>query len=332
MMVRKYLALSALLACHLHAQSETKKPFFGNKAPTQPAHEKTDNLELMYVFNKSFIDKLDNAIGISNPFVFGSKTITPNFQWGEQGQITWTKKLSNSIYTLVTSFYALHNHYNFYTKEATPSIFGGIGLNASNAYFPSISVVSNSQLNPYTYSQHNQFNLFDLDLFVKADLKDTKHAKFSIYGGGIIAGYNFKSFQKGTQVQEEDQTTETQIYRMSNTDYYLGPNAKIHVAAPFFNNHVELSLRGGAGLMMSFNSLRAFKDITSPTYTSINSDSYGYSNTLRLAYQFDILAQVSFCYKDFCLASGITQFYYHAIKPDNTISFGGPFIKASYTF
>ncbi|MFM6454227.1 MAG: hypothetical protein ACKPH7_20750, partial [Planktothrix sp.] len=144
-------------------------------------------------------------------------------------------------------------------KEATPSPLGGIGLNASNPYFPSISVVSNSQLNPYTYSQHNQFNLYDLDLFVKADLRNTKHAKFAIFGGAILAGYNFKSYQKGTQIIEEDQTKETQTYDMSNTDYYLGPNAKILVVAPFFNNHVELSLRGGVGLMMSFNSLSVLR-------------------------------------------------------------------------
>ena len=242
---KTYLAIAAVLACQLHADQDT----------VAQSHAKTNNLELMYVFNKSYIDNLNYDINIYRQFG-GTQRITPDFQWGEQGQITWTKKIPNSIYSIVTSFLALHNHFNYYTQKASEN--GFLSINSYNKYVSGLNLNSANPSQVIKYSQHNQFNLYDLDLFVKADLKNTKHAHFSIFGGAIISGYNFKTNQKGTSY-DFGGTLSSQKSYVSDTDYFVGPNAKIYVAAPFFNNHLELSLRAGLGFMMSFDSITAYK-------------------------------------------------------------------------
>jgi hypothetical protein len=84
--------------------------------------------------------------------------------------------------------------------------------------------------------------------------------------------------------------------------------------------------------MMSYVSLDAFHNSYNASNQQTSHDTAGYSNTFRLSLQYDLMAQVAFCYKDFCLASGITQFSYGSIRPQNLIAFGGPYIKASYSF
>lgn len=315
----KYFLLSALMSAQLSA----------DQAAPQVNHENTNAIELMYVFNKSYIDDLNFDIRISQS---GNTSTdykkTPNFEWGEQGQITYIKKLPGSIYSVLASFTALHNHFD-YSKTFRPDQTN-VFLSVANKYVSSINVSSFSAERPINYYQRNQFNFYGLDLFVKADLKNTKHARFAILGGAIMSGYNFKSNEKANSYAFN--TLQYDKVHISNTDYFVGPNAKIFVVAPFFNNHLELSLKAGFGFMMSYVSLDAYHNRYNASNQLIGHDTTGYSNSFRFAYQYDLMAQVAFCYEDFCLSSGLTQFYYVAVRPDNIITFGGPFIKASYCF
>jgi hypothetical protein len=320
MTIKKYLILPAIISSHIYAY----------EASPSVVHEKSNTIESMYVFNKSYIDNLNFDIIISQ---YGDKSsikkTTPNFEWGEQGQISYSKKLPESIYSVLASFTALYNHFDYHTS-VTPDDLSA-SLNVQNKYVPNINVFTSSKSEPINFRQRNQFNLYELDLFVKADLKNTKHARFAIFGGAIISGYKFKSNQNVSYYDFSNNFNYDEVYT-SNTDYFLGPNAKIHVAAPFFNNHLELSLRAGCGLMMSYVSMDAFHNSYNASNQQTSHDTAGYSNTFRLSLQYDLMAQVAFCYKDFCLASGITQFSYGSIRPQNLIAFGGPYIKASYSF
>jgi len=298
------LPLVALISClNLSANEDQKNP-----------KERDYLIELSYIFLKTDIRNLSTEINF-RPNTENSDFITPSFNWGQMGTLTLYKKFEDSIYSLMSGITAAHSGFNFYKHLNTGEQISAYG----------VSFYGKDGENTYA-SIRNQFNYVGLDLFVKADLEKTKHADFAVYGGAIVAGYEYKTTTKGISWDEFSSALEINKNKETNSDYFLGPNAKIFVNAPFFNDHLQLSLRLGTGFMMSFHSLRY-----------LNNDS-GYNinrsieNTFRFCFQYDVLAQVAFCFNHFSLASGINQFYYQVPKNSNVITFGGPFIKASYEF
>jgi hypothetical protein len=306
-----FLSLSFLSISNIKAEEITKKA-------------KNNQIELGYVFNKASIKNLPQRYDFS--IKNDNRNINLNFPWGEQGFITYFRKFDNSIYSFMASFTGVHNSKNAYRTLEDDQYANVKVSDLTNGAQLSIDYVGKTGSNTF-FSLRNQFNFFNLDLFVKADLEETKHAQFSVFGGAIIGGYNYKNSQKG--VSNLDGFLHEISFKASNTDYFFGPNAKILVNAPFFNKHLQLSLRLGAGFMMGYYSQSYYlnKAFVPPVKLS-----YGGENQFRFSYQFDVLAQAAIYIRNFYIASGITQFYYQTPQNNNLITFGGPFVKAGIDF
>lgn len=282
-------------------------------------YEKSNALDFTYTFNKSDIKNLSKPYKLSTDNNQNGQDISPNFGWGEQGQVSYYHRFKDSMYSLMLSATGLHTSYQ-----------NKVSLKTGEAvYFDNLNIYGNSSVDTY-YSIRNQFNFGQLDLFVKADLEETKHALFAVYGGAIVAGYRYKSMQKGNSwVQYSSQIEKFNVSKV-DTDYFVGPNAKIYVNAPFFKNHLQLTLRLGAGFMMSFDTYTS--TVLSQTATEYDKNYAHNENVFRFCFQYDVLAQVAFCFKNFCITSGINQFYYQTPKTSNLITFGGPFAGLSFQF
>jgi hypothetical protein len=297
--------------------------------------------DLTYTFNKTNIwndSNLEITVQDQNDYV--KKTVP--FKWGNQVSFYYEAPLLPSLFKFCLSLQGVHNHGRYIHTVPANSLesiyIPTYSIQEGGSFFTSILI--NSSTVDQTYIQKNQFNFFDIEMDVKYLLKNSKHAEFSVFGGGIFGGYNHKISQKVTGLVNLNESPNLSLInaKQSSTNYILGPSIKIEALAKLLSNHLILSLKAGLGLMMDFNYqsyTSQFKTYTNLGFAGQTDDSYHSGNTFRFCPQADLEASIGFKNKGLTVSTGLNQF---AIMEDisgnqiGSIVFGGPFIKASYEY
>jgi hypothetical protein len=285
---------------------------------------KTSEIALSYTFSKVNLDGLnsDQLMRYTQNDVTRYKSTL--FSWGNQGTATYKKKLKNSNYNFLADFTVLHTRKN-------QAVGLGIGQGSVNDW-PADTIPARS-------SYFAQLNMYQIDMFVDVPLKTTKHAVFSVQGGGLSGYYTAYDKIKDTGNIDLLSTTQKKASnRYSNS--YTGPNLKILVDCPFYKDQLFASLKAGVGMMMSFQSeTHKTKESTYGLYgvlTETTASKTSKENEFHFSPQADIDASIGFKKDNFSISTGLNLFYMaYELNQENVIfafRYGGPYIKASYQF
>jgi len=290
--------------------------------------QKSQDLDLTYTFAKVYATTISQRK--SDVELDGYKrTHLSDFTWGNQGSIGYRKQLDASLYGFETKFTCLYAPYKFYK-------FLPQGSNVT-VYTQSTPVLYATDQD-VNILRHHQINLYSLDLLGTYVLSQTKHAKFTVYGGDVSGYYQIKRTVKASG--NDSDLNFVNVYSHANQrTFFTGPNLKIGVEAPFFNNHLAFNLKAGAGFMITIASEKSNERSVSvePTYgtETLSTFSSKEPNQYRFCPQADIEASLSVSFNQFMLTMGLNQFFFAYNVNGNQIfylNYGGPFIKASYNF
>jgi hypothetical protein len=297
-----------------------------------------NELDASYTFSKVIVKRL--------PFLQRDDEVTvaindkstdyyPNYSWSNQGSLGYKKNLVNSNAQFAINFTGVHALYkkSYFEKAGSQSI---ISLDKGNSYSFLAYTVDAS------VKHSGQFNYFGVDLSVIYPLRQTKHANFSVQGGGIIGGFKSKNSFRDSGNDSVNAPYFTQIHsldaKMYQRDVFTGPNIKILLNAPFFKNHLMFNLNVGIGLMMTYETIFYSSQVysgESGATPSLVSEDYKNQNNYRFCPQADLEASIGFSYKDLTLTGGLNQFcFVYDASQDrfSSVVFGGPFVKATYKF
>jgi hypothetical protein len=302
-------------------------PVFGNSPKPQA-------LDFGYTFSKVYIyNESKNVVIITKTESenYFDTYIYPEYTWGKQGMVGYEKKLKNSDYKFLTHFTGLHASYHFY--KFLPA---GSDL---TIYTPEDISIGSQYADAY-YDRKQIFNYFGLDLLVEASLKKTKHAEFYTQGGAVFGWMQRHYVSKFQDTPDLSSVIVNGYYSTKRKDFFLGPNLKIGVKAPFCKNYLRANLLAGAGLLIDFSSLKNHTPDSGLTgyirqYVTSTTDVVSSSNRYRFSPQLDLEASISFDYHDVHITSGLNQFvlmYNFTSGSFSSVIFGGPFIKASFDF
>jgi hypothetical protein len=275
---------------------------------------KLNTIDVSYTFTKispgvSYTQSTDGSI---------TTTKYRSYNLGSQITVGYTKKAVMSDYFFVGKITGLHSHYKFGSNN-----------------LPSEGI-------PGSKYERHQFNFFGTELAGRADLKSTKHATFSVQGGGIAACYFTKSHIQAAYDTFVEPYNPKRFYEFSTnylSNYFVGPNIKAIANAFFFKRHLSFGLKAGIGGMMDFYSSKSKTSNKDYSYNTGAESSYAQKDHLKNRFKFlpqaDLEASMTLAYKDFMLTGGLNQFFLMLdISGDEirTLTFGGPFIKLSYLF
>jgi hypothetical protein len=310
-----FAALLGSTVCSLHAKN-------------------SESVSASYTFSKLFIsDYSQDYIRVDSDGIIAD--YPTSFSWGKQGAISYTKALANSSYSFVAQLEGVHNSFKF--AYSVPIDSGEI-LNYNG---PTVQAVNQDAF----FYTSTVFNLMKLDLLMESSILKTKHNMFYIQGGLISSWYQIIHKEKYvTDVSNYNQYQLLQHLIETNKDkiknVFLGPNFKIGLSSNFYKNRLAFNLKAGLGFMMDFFTLKTrnvsdgvFYD---PNYAPEYSDNRSItSNTYRLCPQAEIEASLTYTYHDLSITGGLNQFWFgYDLNYPNILSlnFGGPFIKAAYSF
>lgn len=284
---------------------------------------KNQTIELSYTFSK--VSRYPtNTFNLFTPETSKTDTQYDTFNWGKQASFSYEKILSQSSFSFLTNLTFLHAGHTFSLRsddQSSPYILGeSKGADGKPGF---------------TYHRM-QMNFYEADFFVKNTLSKSKYAIFDVFGGVISSWYKYK-FVKNYLNNPSTVSSSSLNSVFTNTNFFMGPNLKIQIKAPFYKNYFVASLKAGLGMMVNFKSYQTHSHSTVIVLNTVSSSDS--SNNLKNDYQFcpqaDLEAYLGFKYKGFNLDAGVNQFFLIQNLLENrsgSLTFGGPFLRAGYSF